>query len=123
MTTGTLETLVMVTVCCAEVVPTGTLPKSKAVGEIRNVLSADASADPLAAARTLIIVKPVSTTESRLRHVARPLMSGLSISCSPLVACAERGDSIRDTRGRDCDPIRDRNVGGQCCNITAATVP
>jgi hypothetical protein len=36
MTTGDVETLVMVTVCCGLVFPTATLPKSKAVGEIRN---------------------------------------------------------------------------------------
>jgi hypothetical protein len=38
MTTEDPETFVIVTVCWALVVPTGTLPKSRAVGEIKNWL-------------------------------------------------------------------------------------
>src|SRR5262249_36200491 len=79
ITTGALDTLVMVTACCGDVVPTATLPTSIDVGEIRKVFRSAASADPGAAANAARIRNPMNTTEECTRYVARAVRSGLSM--------------------------------------------
>src|SRR6266498_3065208 len=72
MTTGAPETLVMVTVCWAEVVFTGTSPKSRAVGVMRKVAGAVAWTGALTPVARIPAV--TSAAEISLRACRRPII-------------------------------------------------